>query len=102
MFRLRAYVEGSTLWAYASPKIGAIAQPTKNGAIVDADRKLPGGSAATMAAGWSQLPDQPAHGNTRNYGFFDSHVATMTASTNRHAETMSTGQQPYGWVSPTL
>jgi prepilin-type N-terminal cleavage/methylation domain-containing protein/prepilin-type processing-associated H-X9-DG protein len=104
MYRLRQYVEGKKLWFYPaapanSPKFGQIAQPSVNGAIVDEDRALPGGSPTTMAAGWSQAPDSMVHGKTRNYGFFDNHVATL--STNRHSETVTTGVQPYGWVSIT-
>jgi prepilin-type N-terminal cleavage/methylation domain-containing protein/prepilin-type processing-associated H-X9-DG protein len=101
MYRQRAYVEGDTLWAYSSPKIGSIASPSINGAIVDLDREIPGGTAANLASAWDQLPDKPVHGGTRNYGFFDNHVSTLTAKSARHAETMSTGQQPYGWLSPT-
>jgi len=101
MYRQRAFVEGATLWAYSSPKFGSIFNPAVNGAIVDSDRQLPGGSAATMAAAWDQLPDNPVHGNTRNYGFFDCHVSSLSANTNRHAETMTTGRQPYGWFTPT-
>ena len=99
MYRLRAYVEGSTLWYYGGPKFGQIQQPSVNGAFVDEDRSLPGGSASTLAAGWSQLPDKMVHGKTRNYGFFDGHVSTL--STNRHSETITTGRQPYGWVTIT-
>jgi len=101
MFRLRAFVEGSTLWAYASPKIGSIKSSSVNGAIADLDREFPGGSAATLAASWSQLPDVPVHGKTRNYGYFDGHVGTLSATTNRHAETITTGLQPYGWITIT-
>lgn len=101
MFRLRAYVEGSTLWSYASPKIGSIKSPSVNGAFADLDRDFPGGSASTLAASWSQLPDDPVHGKTRNYGFFDGHVSTLSATTNRHAETITTGVQPYGWITIT-
>ena len=99
MYRLRKYVEGQTLWYYGAPKFGQISQPSVNGVIVDEDKAIPGGSSSTMGAGWSQLPDKMVHGKTRNYGFFDGHVATL--STNRHSETISTGVQPYGWVSPT-
>jgi prepilin-type N-terminal cleavage/methylation domain-containing protein/prepilin-type processing-associated H-X9-DG protein len=101
MYRQRAYVEGATLWAYSSPKIGNIAQPSSNGAIVDSDRDLPGGAPATLGDAWDQLPDDPVHGKTRNYAFFDSHVSTYSATTNRHAETMTTGKQPYGWFTTT-
>ena len=101
MYRQRAFVEGSTLWAYSSPKIGNIISPSSNGAIVDSDRQLPGGAAATLGEAWDQLPDAPVHGKTRNYAYFDNHVSTLTASTNRHAETMTTGKQPYGWLSTT-
>ncbi len=101
MYRLRAFVEGATLWAYSSPKFGNIVSPSANGTIVDLDREMPGGSAATLAGTWDQLPDKPVHGNSRNYGYFDNHVSTLAANTNRHAETMTTGKQPYGWFSTT-
>ncbi|MGN6642150.1 MAG: prepilin-type N-terminal cleavage/methylation domain-containing protein [Verrucomicrobiota bacterium] len=99
MYRLREYVESQTLWNFVGPKFGQIQQPSANGAIVDEDRALPGGSASTMAAGWANLPDGMVHGKGRNYGFFDGHVSNL--STNRHSETITTGKQPYGWVSPT-
>jgi prepilin-type N-terminal cleavage/methylation domain-containing protein/prepilin-type processing-associated H-X9-DG protein len=101
MYRQRAFVEGSTLWAYTSPKIGNIQNPSGNGAIVDSDRQLPGGSASTLGDAWAQLPDAPVHGSTRNYAFFDTHVAVLSTTTNSHAESMTTGRQPYGWFSTT-
>lgn len=101
MYRQRAFVEGATLWAYSSPKIGNIMSPSVNGAIVDSDRQLPGGSQSTLGDAWPQLPDDPVHGKTRNYGYFDNHVSSLSATTNRHAETMTTGKQPYGWISIT-
>jgi prepilin-type N-terminal cleavage/methylation domain-containing protein/prepilin-type processing-associated H-X9-DG protein len=100
MYRIRAYVEGDTLWRYDnSPKIGNIFSPSVNGAIVDSDRKLPGMTASETA--WANLPDNPVHGGTRNYGFFDNHVSSLSTSGTRHLETMTTGQQPYGWFSAT-
>lgn len=96
MYRLRRYVEGATLWVYSGPKIGNIKSPSENGALVDLDRSLPGN---TGGAGYNNAPDKPVHGSTRNYAFFDNHVATLSASTNRHAETMTTGTQPYGWYT---
>jgi prepilin-type N-terminal cleavage/methylation domain-containing protein/prepilin-type processing-associated H-X9-DG protein len=100
MYRLRAFVEGDTLWWYGGPKQGSILRPSVNGAIADFDRQFPGLTLAT-SSGWAQLPDTPVHGNTRNYGFFDGHVGTLTANTNRHDQTMTTGGQPYGWVGNT-
>ena len=101
MYRQRLYVEGATLWSYSSPKIGSIVGPSSNGALVDADRELPGGDATTLSSSWAQLPDKPSHGKTRNYGFFDGHVSTLTANTNRHFETMTKVKQPYGWIGVT-
>ena len=103
MFRLRQTVEGKNLWYVGGPKLGSIFQPSVNGAIADLDRSFPGASSANNATGssWDQLPDAPVHGKTRNYGFFDGHVGTLTASTNRHVETMTTGAQPYGWITAT-
>ena len=103
MYRLRAYVDGNRLWTHASSKIGLIRQPSGDGAIADLDLKFPAyttGSAAETP-GRAQLPDNPVHGNNRNYGFFDGHVASFGASTNRHSETISRGSQPYGWVTST-
>jgi prepilin-type processing-associated H-X9-DG protein len=99
MYRQRAYVEGDTLWAYSSPKIGNVLNPSVNGAMVDLDRQFPGGNSSTLASAWDQLPDKPVHGGTRNYAYFDGHVSTLSTTTNRHAETMTTGRQPYGWVT---
>ncbi|HTL72329.1 MAG TPA: prepilin-type N-terminal cleavage/methylation domain-containing protein [bacterium] len=106
MYRLRKTVEGRDLWNYGSPKMGSVIQPSVNGAIADLDRSFPGltvGNDNVSATGfsWTQLPDEPVHGKTRNYGFFDGHVGTLTVNTNRHAETMTTGSQPYGWVTAT-
>ncbi|MFN3407979.1 MAG: prepilin-type N-terminal cleavage/methylation domain-containing protein [Limisphaerales bacterium] len=102
MYRLRAYVEGNPLWHYGGPKLGQVPQPSVNGAFADADRAFPGGQnapAPNMGNAWSQLPDGPVHRKSRNYGFLDGHAANLT--TNRHDTTMTTGIQPYGWVSPT-
>jgi prepilin-type N-terminal cleavage/methylation domain-containing protein/prepilin-type processing-associated H-X9-DG protein len=96
MYRLRRYVEGAELWKYSGPKIGNIKNPSQNGALVDMDRSLPG---CVSGAGFDNAPDKPVHGGTRNYAFFDNHVSTLSSSTNRHAETMTTGAQPYGWYT---
>ncbi len=102
MYRLRQYVEGKPLWWYGkSPKIGNIVQPSVNGAIMDEDRSIPGASATTITTvnAWMNLPDKPVHGKSRSYAFFDGHVSNL--STNLHTQTISTGVQPYGWVSIT-
>ncbi|HTL71907.1 MAG TPA: prepilin-type N-terminal cleavage/methylation domain-containing protein [bacterium] len=98
-YRLRAYVEGATLWNYStSPKFANVKQPSLNGAIADLDRAFPGAASSTLgSADWTQLPDKMVHGKGRNYGFFDGHVTSL--STNRHSETMTTGAAPYGWIS---
>ena len=103
MYRLRHYVESSELWKYGCPKLGSVSQPSVNGAIADLDLKFPSytSGSAGETPGRAQLPDAPVHGNTRNYGFYDGHVASFSASTNRHNETISRGMQPYGWVTPT-
>lgn len=98
MYRLRKNVEGSPLWFYGGPKIGNIKNPSQNGAMVDLDRSLPG---CVAGAGFDNAPDKPVHGGTRNYAFFDNHVSTLSATTNRHAETITTGAQPYGWYANT-
>jgi prepilin-type N-terminal cleavage/methylation domain-containing protein/prepilin-type processing-associated H-X9-DG protein len=97
MFRLRKTVEGKSLWIDSGPKLAQIDGPSVNGAIVDLDRSLPGNSSS--ATGWSQEPDNPVHGKTRNYAFFDGHVSGM--SITRHTESMTTGVQPYGWFTAT-
>jgi len=112
MYRLRQYVEGQSLWWYGkSPKVANIIQPTVNGAIMDEDRAIPGASPTTIATAgtgsvtaYDNLPDKPVHGKTRNYGFFDGHIATLSSNSNSpsgHFSTMTTGAQPYGWLSPT-
>ncbi|MEI8291516.1 MAG: prepilin-type N-terminal cleavage/methylation domain-containing protein [Verrucomicrobiota bacterium] len=99
MYRLREYVEGKTLWYSDGPKLTQIQQPTINAAIMDEDRSIPGASLTTLAQGWDQAPDSMVHGKSRNYGFFDNHVSNL--STNQHTQTITTGAQPYGWVSAT-
>lgn len=102
MYRLRAFVEGAALWAVTSTKFINVASPSINGAIADLDRSFPGANSGTLPAeAWNQLPDDPVHGSSRNYAFFDSHVAALRATTNRHAETMTTVRQPYGWITTT-
>jgi prepilin-type N-terminal cleavage/methylation domain-containing protein/prepilin-type processing-associated H-X9-DG protein len=98
MYRLRYYCSGATLWTFNSPKLTGIRQPTQNGAIADLDRKFYGGSVATLPS-YNQLPDDPVHGNTRNYGFFDGHVATLSSNTNGHLQTMTFDVTPYGWLT---
>jgi prepilin-type processing-associated H-X9-DG protein len=49
-------------------------------------------------ADWNQLPDNPVHGNSRNYGWFDGHVSSLTLL--KHTNSMTTGQSPYGWIYP--
>ncbi len=99
MYRLRKYVEGNTLWCYGqSPRVGNIVQPSVNGAIMDEDRAIPGASSSTLtAAAWANIPDNPVHGQSHNYGFFDGHVASL--NTNQHSQTITTGTPPYGWIS---
>ena len=100
MYRLREFAGGRKLWFYDnSPKFGEIQKPSVNGMLADEDREFPGGSSYTMGAGWSQLPDKPVHGKTRNYAFFDGHVANLSTSTNAHFSTIVMDHQPYGWVS---
>jgi len=100
MYRLRHYAGGSELWKYGSAKLGTIQQPSGNGALADLDRTFPA-LIASESPGWGQLADVPVHGNNRNYGFFDGHVSSLGISTNRHNETISSGPQPYGWITIT-
>lgn len=109
MYRLRAYVNGDRLWAYDSPKLGSVMSPSSNGSIADHDQKFPGGpNGIGGGAGgktFRQLPTAPAHGGTRNYGFFDGHVAALRAGDpddKAHFEgTVSRDVRPYGWLTPT-
>ena len=103
-YRLRAYVEGKTMWSYptpASPKLTAIQNPSQNGALADFDRAFPGANSSTITAynDWTQAPDLPVHGSSRVYAFFDSHVASLNLT--RHMESMTTNQLPSGWISVT-
>jgi prepilin-type N-terminal cleavage/methylation domain-containing protein/prepilin-type processing-associated H-X9-DG protein len=104
MYRLRRYVNGNEMWAYDSPKLSAIKSPATDGAFADLDRQFPGGSAAGIGGTtWSQLPDAPVHGATRNYGFFDGHVASVRAGDTddqeHYTETVDQSKRPYGWVT---
>jgi prepilin-type processing-associated H-X9-DG protein len=101
MYRLRHYVEGSELWKYGGPKLGNILKPSGNGAIADLDLKFPSYPApiAAESPGRAQLPDNPVHGNNRNYGFFDGHVSSLGISTNRHSDSFVRGTEPYGWIT---
>ena len=105
MFRLRKYVDGSRLWAYDSPKLGSIRSPSSNGAIADHDRKFPGGPQGIGSTAWKQLPDEPVHGGTRNYGFLDGHVLAVSAGDPddqaHYKETVSGTTRPYGWLTAT-
>jgi prepilin-type N-terminal cleavage/methylation domain-containing protein len=98
MYRVRAYVEGKALWNYTSPRIGQIQQPSINGAIMDEDKAIPGVN-TIPAQNLKQLPSVMVHGKSRNYGFFDDHVTSL--STNLHTQTITTGVQPYGWFTVT-
>ncbi len=100
-YRLRRYVEGNTLWNFnSSPRLAGVPQPSLNGGITDLDRTLPGSTSAIIgAADWNQLPDGAVHGNVRNYGFFDGHVAPLGLTA--HSQSMTTNTLPSGWVSPT-
>jgi prepilin-type processing-associated H-X9-DG protein len=100
-YRLRKYAGGEVLWQYAT-KMTAIARPSAEGAIVDLDRALPGASAATVTTGggkaWKSSPDQPVHGNSRNYGFFDGSVQSL--ATQNHEESLVTLPGKYcGWFN---
>jgi prepilin-type N-terminal cleavage/methylation domain-containing protein/prepilin-type processing-associated H-X9-DG protein len=100
-YRLRKYVEGSTIWTYSAPKITNMKQPSQNGAIADYDRQTPGATSATISATyWQQLPDRPVHGQTRNYGFFDGHVSML--SLTHHPDSMTTNALPSGWITSNL
>jgi prepilin-type N-terminal cleavage/methylation domain-containing protein/prepilin-type processing-associated H-X9-DG protein len=106
MYRLRRYVEGQTLWAHTSPKLGGVPSPASNGAFADMDRKFPGARPGVLSGThWNQLPDAPVHGGNRNYGFFDGHVATVKAGdTGNQAhfkETVTRGKEPFGWITRT-
>lgn len=106
-YRLRAYVEGKTMWSFGgavaqSPKLANVLNPASNGAMADLDRTFPGASLATIGNvhnDWNQLLDQPVHGNSRVYGYFDGHVGSL--SLLRHSDSMTTNTLPSGWISVT-
>jgi prepilin-type N-terminal cleavage/methylation domain-containing protein len=101
-YRLRAYVEGRTMWNYSSsPKWSSVMNPSQNGALADLDREFPGASSSTITFNddWKQLVDKPVHGNVRVYAFFDSHVSALTL--NRHTDSMTTNVLPSGWITTT-
>jgi len=102
MYRLRKYVEGEEMWTYSSPKMGSVRSAASNGAFADLDRAFPG---ASPGGAWDQLPDLPVHGGTRNYGYFDGHVAAVVAGDpNDEAhfnESMTRNRRPYGWITLT-
>ena len=104
-YRLRAYVEGKTMWDYstssrtASPKLSNILYPSDNAAIADLDKSFPGANSSTITfqGDWAQLPTLPVHGNSRVYNFFDGHCSTL--SLTRHNTSFTTNQLPSGWIS---
>ena len=101
-YRLRAYVEGKTMWdSTKSPKLANVQSPSSNGSLADLDRAFPGANSSTITAynDWTQLPDMPAHGSSRVYAFFDGHVSAL--SLLRHSDSMTTNQLPSGWISVT-
>ncbi len=103
-YRLRAYVEGKTMWSYpnpSSPKLSSVLAPSQNGALADFDRSFPGANSSTITAynNWAQAPDVPVHGSSRVYAFFDSHVASLSLA--RHTDSMTTNQLPGGWIGVT-
>jgi prepilin-type processing-associated H-X9-DG protein len=107
-YRLRKNANGNLLWCYNS-KLTAINQAASEGAIMDLDQNnaVTGFSSALVNAAsqsidvWAQLPDNPVHGNNRNYGYFDGHVSAL--SLNKHPTSMvatpNAASSPYGWVS---
>jgi prepilin-type N-terminal cleavage/methylation domain-containing protein/prepilin-type processing-associated H-X9-DG protein len=103
MYRLRQYLQGEEMWTYESPKLGSIQSPSSNGAFADLDRKFPGASSRIGGTTWSQLPDNPVHSSTRNYGFFDGHVSAVRAGDANdeahYRETVTGDRPPYGWVT---
>jgi prepilin-type N-terminal cleavage/methylation domain-containing protein/prepilin-type processing-associated H-X9-DG protein len=102
-YRLRKHVEGDTLFLGNGSKLTDVKEPSSNGMMVDLDGQFPGvGQWALSTNGtqsatvWSQLPDKPVHGNTRNYGWFDGHTSSLTLA--KHTDSMTTGKTYYGWL----
>jgi prepilin-type N-terminal cleavage/methylation domain-containing protein/prepilin-type processing-associated H-X9-DG protein len=108
MYRLRKYVDGDELWKYTGPKLGTIRHPSANGSIADLDRQFPGGPQGINPTAFVQAPDEPSHGSTRNYAFFDGHVSAVKADdpsvaledTAHWKETIRGTTSPYGWLVP--
>jgi prepilin-type N-terminal cleavage/methylation domain-containing protein len=104
MYRLRQYVGGSEMWNYNSPKLGVVDNPAANAAIADLDRAFPGAANYIQSSDpthYQQLPDNPVHGKTRVYGFFDAHVTTLLL--NQHTNnSLVPAPGNYGWCSANL
>jgi prepilin-type N-terminal cleavage/methylation domain-containing protein/prepilin-type processing-associated H-X9-DG protein len=108
MYRLRRYAAGQELWYYSS-KLTAIRNTSGEGAIMDLDRSIPVGNRKVAATDLSsykqwpiydQLPDDPVHGNKRNYGFFDGHVQSLTLKSHRDSMVIQSNPMttPFGWI----
>ena len=105
-YRLRAFVEGKTMWSLpagpgqgiTSPKLANVSFPSDNGAIADLDQQFPGANGSTITSydDWNQLSSAPVHGGIRVYAFFDAHVSSLTLL--KHPFSMTTNQLPSGWI----
>jgi len=109
MYRLRPHAGGNVLWQYSSRLVN-VQNPSSEGAIADLDRSFPKGNGSvssgdlgTSSSGtvvYNQLLDDAVHGTTRNYGYFDGHVGSL--SSKSHSKSMfGTSSQPYGWINAT-
>lgn len=96
-YRLRGYEEGFAMWTVNSPKVQNVRYPSDNGAIADFDRSFPGCQSALIGSDWNNLPDLPVHNTSRNYGFFDGHVASLTLV--NHFKSFTTNSLPSGWIT---
>jgi prepilin-type N-terminal cleavage/methylation domain-containing protein/prepilin-type processing-associated H-X9-DG protein len=100
-FRLRKFAGDDKLWTYAK-KITTIANASREGAMMDLDRAVPGVTAAidTGENEYEQLPDLPVHVKSRNYAYFDGHVSSLILL--KHTDSMVVYPTlQYGWIDAT-
>ena len=97
-YRLRKFAEGVSLWQY-DIKMTNIKKPSSEGAIVDIDRAMPGAIQNNMMLNaWKSAPDEPVHGGSRNYGFFDGSVQRLSAQDHSKSFFVIRGKN-HGWFT---
>ena len=109
MYRLRRFAGGGVLWQTTS-KLATMQNASGEGAIADLDGSFPMGNGTVSATDlgtsttgtdvYKQAPDKPVHGVTRNYGYFDGHVGSLSQK-NHQQSIANTSAQPFGWFNAT-